>query len=255
MDGQPPRGVDRTLLVDRLAHHVEDATQHAFADRHRDGPAGALDRLAADQAVGRVHRDAARGVLAQVLGHLDGQVVRLVGDAGVRERLGGEDLRQRAGRKFHVHHRPDHLRDLAHFRRFVNRYSHWDLFALTQRGHFSASAPETISISSLVIDAWRARLYWSESRPIISLALLVAESIAVIRAPCSDASDSSSARQICIASCRGIRCSSSAGREGSYRCSGVMNPPSPVRCFEGGATMGRSWVSVIDWAMAERNWL
>ena len=49
----------------------------------------------------------------------------------------------------------------------------------------------------------------------MSFAFLVAESIAVMRAPCSEASDSSSARQIDIASWRGIRLSSSCGREGS----------------------------------------
>ena len=47
-----------------------------------------------------------------------------------------------------------------------------------------------ISISSLVIAAWRALLYWSVSDRIISLAFLVAESMAVMRAPSSLACDS-----------------------------------------------------------------
>jgi hypothetical protein len=57
-----------------------------------------------------------------------------------------------------------------------------------------ASAPPMISISSVVIAAWRARLKTSVRRSIISAALPDAASIAVMRAPCSDAIDSSSAR-------------------------------------------------------------
>ena len=53
---------------------------------------------------------------------------------------------------------------------------------------YNASAPETISISSLVMAAWRARLFCSVSRLIRSVALRVALSMAVIRAACSPAS-------------------------------------------------------------------
>ncbi len=45
----------------------------------------------------------------------------------------------------------------------------------------SASAPPMISISSVVIAAWRARLYCSVSFAIMSRAFFVAESIAVMR--------------------------------------------------------------------------
>ena len=48
-----------------------------------------------DQAVGGVHGDAADGVLAQVLRHLEDQVVLAVVDAGVGHRERGVDLRQR----------------------------------------------------------------------------------------------------------------------------------------------------------------
>src|SRR5450755_864723 len=57
----------------------------------------------------------------------------------------------------------------------------------------SAAAPLTISIISLVIAAWRTRLRVNVSESITSLALLVAESIAVMRAACSAATDSNSA--------------------------------------------------------------
>ena len=59
-----------------------------------------------------------------------------------------------------------------------------------------AAAPLTISIISFVIFAWRARFIISVSESIISLALLVAASMAVMRAACSAATDSSSARKI-----------------------------------------------------------
>jgi hypothetical protein len=54
----------------------------------------------------------------------------------------------------------------------------------------SAAAPLTISMISLVMAAWRTRFIFSVSESIISEALFVAESIAVIRAACSAATDS-----------------------------------------------------------------
>src|SRR3546814_461739 len=63
---------------------------------------------------------------------------------------------------------------------------------------YSASAPAIISISSVVIAAWRLRLYWMVSLLISSPALRVALSMAVIDAPCSEAEFSSSAPKICV---------------------------------------------------------
>jgi len=64
-----------------------------------------------------------------------------------------------------------------------------------KRGHIAA-APLTISIISFVIFACRARFMASVSESIMSVALLVAESMAVMRAACSAATDSMSARKI-----------------------------------------------------------
>ena len=47
-----------------------------------------------------------------------------------------------------------------------------------------------------MIFAWRARFMASVSESIMSVALFVAESMAVMRAACSAATDSSSARKI-----------------------------------------------------------
>src|SRR5688500_5115388 len=60
------------------------------------------------------------------------------------------------------------------------------------RGRYSLSAslPPMISISSFVIDACRAWLYWSVRASIISFAFFVAASMAVICAPRKLAIDS-----------------------------------------------------------------
>src|ERR1700753_591483 len=60
-----------------------------------------------------------------------------------------------------------------------------------------------ISTSSVVIAAWRVRLYSMVSRLIMSPALRVALSIAVMRETCSDAAFSSIARNSWIATLRG----------------------------------------------------
>lgn len=71
-------------------------------------------------------------------------------------------------------------------------YGHF--FAALSLSHHNAAAPETISMISRVIAAWRTRFMFSVSEDIRSPALFVAASMAVMRAPCSEAIDSSSAR-------------------------------------------------------------
>ena len=56
---------------------------------------------------------------------------------------------------------------------------------------------------SFVIAAWRTRFIFKVKLSINSLAFFEAESIAVMRAPCSEATDSSSARKICVSINRG----------------------------------------------------
>ena len=100
-------GLDRAGLVDRLADDVHDAAQALVADRNRDRGAGVGDRLAADQAFGRVHGDGADRVLAEMLGDLEDEAVAEVGRL---ERV--QDLGQRAV-ELHVDDGADHLRDAA----------------------------------------------------------------------------------------------------------------------------------------------
>ena len=79
------------LLVDRLADHVHDPAERLGADRHADLRAGGGDDLAAGQAVGRVHRDRADDVLAEVLRDLEDQAVAAI--VGLERR---QDRRQLA---------------------------------------------------------------------------------------------------------------------------------------------------------------
>ena len=61
---------------------------------------------------------------------------------------------------------------------------------IQQSSDHNAEAPETISIISLVMAAWRTRFMFRVSEEIKSPAFFEAASIAVIRAPCSEATDS-----------------------------------------------------------------
>ena len=60
-------GGQRLAEVDRLAEQVEDAPERGLADGHGDRRAGVEHLGAARQAVGRVHRDRAHAVVAEVL--------------------------------------------------------------------------------------------------------------------------------------------------------------------------------------------
>ena len=138
------RRVDRAALVDRLADHVEDAPQRLRPDRHGDRRAGIDHLLAAHHAVGAVHGDAAHGALAEFLRHFQHQ--RAVADLGVQRVL---DERQIAVEL--------HVDDGAHHLGHATDDVACHLAPILSRSQ-TASAPEMISISSLVMFAWRARL-------------------------------------------------------------------------------------------------
>ena len=142
-------GLDGTALVDRVADHVDDAPQHLRPHRHRDAVAG-IDRLgAAHEAVRGVHGDAADGALAQMLRHFEDEPAAPVVDV-----QGVQDWRERAFEP-HVNDRAHDLGDLPDrvFRRHLLRSR-----SGSSGPRQSASAPEMISISSLVICACRVRL-------------------------------------------------------------------------------------------------
>src|SRR5262249_25415967 len=97
----------RPGLVDRIADHIDDASERAVADRHRDRLAGIDHFLPAYEALARIHRDRAHGRFAQVLGHFEQQPGALV--LGL-ERI--EDRRQVA-LELHVDDGADDLSDVS----------------------------------------------------------------------------------------------------------------------------------------------
>ena len=183
-------------------------------DRDGDRRAGVDDLGAARQAVGRVHRDRADAVVAQVLLDLADEPV-VDGRGGVDVLLGASglgtanldrvvDLGQLVGEHGLDHDALD-LFDPAH----VLGALPFCLLGFCCGCHLSPrlvspradrrypespSAPPTTSKISWVISAWRARFISSVRSSINVLAFSDALRIAVIRAPCSDAVDSSSAR-------------------------------------------------------------
>ena len=149
MDGAARFHRDRTGLVDRFADHVHDAAERALADRHRDRIAGVDHFLAAHQTFGRVHCDAAHVVLAEMLGDLEHQAGAVV------DRFERVEDRRQVAVELDVDDGADHLGDAAggirNIRHFLSSFNHSSRMrdGLDQ----SASAPEMISISSLVIIA------------------------------------------------------------------------------------------------------
>ncbi len=110
MDGAPRRGFEGTQFVRRLADDIDDAAKARLADRHRNRASGIPDRLAAGEARGNIHRDAAHRILAKMLCDFEDQAVAAI--VGF-ERV--EDFRQIAV-EFHIDDGADDLRDAARAR-------------------------------------------------------------------------------------------------------------------------------------------
>ncbi len=68
------------LEVQDVTGDVEHLALGHVADGHRDGAAGVAHLLAADHPVGRLQRDGAHEVVAEVLGDLEGDLGRVVAD-------------------------------------------------------------------------------------------------------------------------------------------------------------------------------
>ena len=113
MDGPVIVGLHITALIDRLAEHVEYATQNVFADRHRNRLASIDTLEATTQTIGATQSNTAHAIAAEMLLDLTGQV-------NVDTFFGRLDLYrvinrgQMAVGKFCVKRRADNLRDSAH---------------------------------------------------------------------------------------------------------------------------------------------
>ncbi|KAF5031629.1 hypothetical protein DSECCO2_625780 [anaerobic digester metagenome] len=102
-------GDDGALFVHGATHDVQDAAQGGLAYGHLDGLARVLADLAANEAVGVVHGDAADDAVAKVLGDFDDQVVFFGVDGRVGDQNGIQDARKFALGKLQVDNRPDDL--------------------------------------------------------------------------------------------------------------------------------------------------
>ena len=107
VDGALAGGDHRAGFVDRLADDVDDAAEAFLADRNRDRRAGVDHLLAANETFGDVHRDAAHGAFAEMLGHFENEAVAVVGGF---ERV--QDFRQ-VTVELHVDDGADDLGDAA----------------------------------------------------------------------------------------------------------------------------------------------
>src|SRR4030095_15261623 len=82
---------DGPALADRLADDIHDPTQRHRTNGHADLRAGIPDLLAADEAVGRIHRDRADRAFAEVLGDFEDEALAAI--VGLER---GKDLGQLA---------------------------------------------------------------------------------------------------------------------------------------------------------------
>jgi len=146
VDGAGLRVRHRAGLINGIADDIDDPSERAVADRHRNGPTGIGDLLPAHQTLAGVHRHRAHGRFPEMLGNLEHQAVAAVGGL---ERI--EDRRQVLV-ELDVDHGADDLGDVS------DRLGHIVLISDVCARPHKASAPEMISISSLVIIAWRVRL-------------------------------------------------------------------------------------------------
>ena len=120
------------------------------------------DDGAAHEPVGRLHGDASDDVVSEVLGDLQRHLVGVLALA-----LGGQvdvgrqcvvDLRQGVGRELDVDDGADDLDDASGSGGGYERGGHVSPSRRVYASCLSASAPETISVISVVISAWRALL-------------------------------------------------------------------------------------------------
>ena len=104
--------LDRALLVDGVAGHVEHAAHDSLADRHGDGLAGVGEFHAALEAFGGAHGDGANPVVAEVLLHFERQLGLALPGEIVFDGESVVDGRERGG-EFRVHDGADDLNDFA----------------------------------------------------------------------------------------------------------------------------------------------
>merc|ERR1711998_34890 len=87
MQGEGLLVVQRALLIDRLAEHVDNTTQHFGAHWHSDWATGVDDSLATLESLGCIHGNGPAGVFTDVLRNLKDET-----DVVILDFKGVEDL-------------------------------------------------------------------------------------------------------------------------------------------------------------------
>ena len=115
MDGVTLREFYRAAIVDRIAGHIEKATEHALAHGHADRPAGVGHAHTALETLGRRHGDGAHPIFSKMLLHFEGELGWVTADF-VLDFEGVVDLREFFDlREFHVHDGTDDLNNVSFF--------------------------------------------------------------------------------------------------------------------------------------------
>ena len=78
VNGATGLGFDRAFFIDRLADHVDDASQCFRANGNRDRLARVGNNSPAHQTFGRIHCHGANRVFAKVLRHFKDQLVAVI---------------------------------------------------------------------------------------------------------------------------------------------------------------------------------
>ena len=105
MDGSVLGGGDGSALVDGLANDIDNSSESFRAHGHQNGEAGVRNALASHETLGRVERNGAHVVAAQVLSDLEHEAV-----LGALDLESVEDGRESAI-ELHVHDGTDDLRN------------------------------------------------------------------------------------------------------------------------------------------------
>src|SRR5690606_23245725 len=108
MDGAALRHRRLRQPIDGTTHHVEQSPPDLLPYRHRDRPAGIHDDGPAGESIRRVHRNGANTILAEMLLHLEDELI-----IAPLYRQGIENVGNGSGRKFRIHNRTDYLDDFA----------------------------------------------------------------------------------------------------------------------------------------------
>ncbi len=100
--------------VNRPSHDIEHAPQGRLSNRHHDRLTSVLCRHTPNQTVRGIHCNCSDNIVAEMLSHLNHQIVRLVVDSGIGDGDSRQDRRELSRLKLNVHTRPHHLYDLTY---------------------------------------------------------------------------------------------------------------------------------------------